>query len=304
MEIWGLILLLVRLLLYVGMVLVQGGLLYAMLFGRQMSEASRVHVVGLVRLGVVIGLGATCLRVPAAAANLGGDFASAFDPVFLGLMMETSLGLSSGLGVAGFVLAALLARVAGQGRRVASGLDVLLLAILLLAILLLAGTSAIHGHATSGGVMTGMLIMLHLFCVALWLGAFLPLHRLCRLAHDDPAVRTELGVIARRFAHVGGMAVLLLLVSGGGMAVYLTGSISALFTTGYGQALLVKLSLVVGLIGLAALNRFRLVPAISAGDRRAVVQLGWSIRLEMAGALVILVVTSFLTTSLALPMPL
>ena len=59
MEIWGLILLLVRLLLYVGMVLVQGGLLYAVLFGKQMSEASRVHVVGLVRLGVVIGLGAT-----------------------------------------------------------------------------------------------------------------------------------------------------------------------------------------------------------------------------------------------------
>ena len=297
MEIWSLILLLVRLLLYVGMMLVQGGLLYAVLFGRQMSEASRVHVVGLVRVGVLIGLGATCLRVPAAAANLGGDFASAFDPVFLGLMMETSLGLSSGLGVAGFLLAAVLVRVAG-------GLDVLLLAVLLLAILLLAGTSAIHGHATSGGVITGMLVMVHLFCVALWLGAFLPLHRLCRLAHDDPAVRTELGVIARRFAHVGGMAVLLLLVSGGGMAAYLTGSISALFTTGYGQALLVKLSVVVGLLGLAALNRFRLVPAISAGGTRAVAQLGWSIRLEMAGALVILAVTSLLTTSLALPMPL
>ena len=297
MEIWSLILLLVRLLLYVGMMLVQGGLLYAVLFGRQMSEASRVHVVGLVRVGVLIGLGATCLRVPAAAANLGGDFASAFDPVFLGLMMETSLGLSSGLGVAGFLLAAVLVRVAG-------GLDVLLLAVLLLAILLLAGTSAIHGHATSGGVITGVLVMVHLSCVAIWLGAFLPLHRLCRLVHDDPAAHTELGVIASRFAQVGGMAVLLLLVSGGGMAAYLTGSISALFTTGYGQALLVKLSVVVGLLGLAALNRFRLVPAISAGDRRAVVQLGWSIRLEMAGALVILVVTSFLTTSLALPMPL
>ena len=297
MEIWSLILLLVRLLLYVGMMLVQGGLLYAVLFGRQMSEASRVHVVGLVRVGVLIGLGATCLRVPAAAANLGGDFASAFDPVFLGLMMETSLGLSSGLGVAGFLLAAVLVRVAG-------GLDVLLLAVLLLAILLLAGTSAIHGHATSGGVITGVLVMVHLSCVAIWLGAFLPLHRLCRLVHDDPAAHTELGVIARRFAQVGGMAVLLLLVSGGGMAAYLTGSISALFTTGYGQALLVKLSVVVGLLGLAALNRFRLVPAISAGGTRAVAQLGWSIRLEMAGALVILAVTSLLTTSLALPMPL
>ena len=297
MEIWSLILLLVRLLLYVAMMLVQGGLLYAVLFGKQMSEASRVHVVGLVRVGVLIGLGATCLRVPAAAANLGGDFASAFDPVFLGLMMETSLGLSSGLGVAGFLLAAVLVRVAG-------GLDVLLLAVLLLAILLLAGTSAIHGHATSGGVITGVLVMVHLSCVAIWLGAFLPLHRLCRLAHDDPAAHTELGVIARRFAQVGGMAVLLLLVSGGGMAAYLTGSISALFTTGYGQALLVKLSVVVGLLGLAALNRFRLVPAISAGGTRAVAQLGWSIRLEMAGALVILAVTSLLTTSLALPMPL
>ena len=73
-------------------------------------------------------------------------------------------------------------------------------------------------------------------------------------------------------------------------------------TTGYGLALSGKVVLVSGLLGLAALNRFRLVPAVDRGERRAAARLGLSVRLEMLGALAIILVTSLLTTSLALPM--
>ena len=147
-----------------------------------------------------------------------------------------------------------------------------------------------------------MLLVLHLACVAVWLGAFLPLHRLCRLAPNDPAALRELAQTGRRFAQVGSIAVALLLVSGGALAAFLTGSVSAMVTTDYGLALSGKVVLVSGLLGLAALNRFRLVPAVDRGERRAAARLGLSVRLEMLGALAIILVTSLLTTSLALPM--
>jgi putative copper resistance protein D len=72
-------------------------------------------------------------------------------------------------------------------------------------------------------------------------------------------------------------------------------------TSAYGQALLTKILLVAGLLGLAARNRFRIVPALRAGDLTAALRLRRSIDLEVMLALAILVVSSLLTSSLTLP---
>jgi putative copper resistance protein D len=95
-----------------------------------------------------------------------------------------------------------------------------------------------------------------------------------------------------------------LVISGGGFAAYLTGSLTALFTTAYGLVLLAKIGLVAGLLGLAALNRFRLVPDLRGGDISAAARLQTSINLEIAVVAVILTLTAVLTNALALPMPL
>ena len=207
-------------------------------------------------------------------------------------MLETTLGWSSLLAAAGFIMAVWLPRLAVKYHIPTGGLICLLIA----------SAFAVHGHATTGGMVTRLLLVVHLACVAVWLGAFLPLHRLCRLATDDPAALRELAQTGRRFAQVGGIAVALLLVSGGALAAFLTGSVTAMVTTGYGLALSGKVILVSGLLGLAALNRFRLVPAVDRGERAAAARLGLSVRVEMLGALAIMLVTSLLTTSLALPM--
>ncbi|HCD22142.1 MAG TPA: hypothetical protein DEQ79_11180 [Alphaproteobacteria bacterium] len=294
MEFWGLIIPFITLCLYAGMFLANGSILYGILFARYMTDASRTHLARVLAIGAWIGFGATCLRVPAAAGNLGGDLASAVDPQFMGLMMGTSLGLSTVLAALGFIMAATLPRVVEARRPIAGGVTVAVIA----------ASFAIHGHAVLGGLMTGLLLVVHLSCVAVWLGAFLPLRRLCMLADSDAPAHDELADIAHQFARVASWAVGALVISGGGFAAYLTGSLTALFTTAYGLVLLAKIGLVAGLLGLAALNRFRLVPDLRGGDISAAARLQTSINLEIAVVAVILTLTAVLTNALALPMPL
>ncbi len=68
-----------------------------------------------------------------------------------------------------------------------------------------------------------------------------------------------------------------------------------LWRTAYGQLLSVKLLLVVGLMGLAAKNRFTLVPQL-IGSPEIATRLARSIRPEMLLALLILVATAYLST--------
>ena len=64
---------------------------------------------------------------------------------------------------------------------------------------------------------------------------------------------------------------------------------------------MVKAGLVSGLLGLAALNKFRLVPALRRGETTAPLRLCRSIDWELAGVAAVLLATSLMTTSLLLP---
>ncbi|EYD77510.1 putative Copper export protein [Rubellimicrobium mesophilum DSM 19309] len=65
----------------------------------------------------------------------------------------------------------------------------------------------------------------------------------------------------------------------------------------YGRVLLVKLALVAGLVGQAALNRLRLTPALRRGDPDAPRRLGWSIVGEVGLVIGILIATATLGTT-------
>jgi copper transport protein len=71
--------------------------------------------------------------------------------------------------------------------------------------------------------------------------------------------------ILGRFSTAAAISVVALVVAGGTMAWIESGSLEALFTTTYGQLVLVKIALTLGVLAMAAFNRFRLVPAIVAG---------------------------------------
>jgi putative copper resistance protein D len=49
----------------------------------------------------------------------------------------------------------------------------------------------------------------------------------------------------------------------------MVGLLIILFTTGFGQALTLKLALVAGLLGLATINKLRFIPRLRSGDPNA-----------------------------------
>jgi putative copper resistance protein D len=81
----------------------------------------------------------------------------------------------------------------------------------------------------------------------------------------------------------------------------LLSDLRALATTGYGQALLIKLLFVGSVLTLAAANKLRFVPAMQAGDAKAARHLARSIEIETVVILVVMAATATLTTVLTLP---
>jgi putative copper resistance protein D len=213
------------------------------------------------------------------------------DPVLLGLVMKSPLGMASVLAGIGFAMITVMGRVKARGEQAAR---VVAAATVLLSL-------TVVGHATTLGAITGVLLALHLGGVAFWLGALLPLRQMC-VGAGNVASASVLADVAARFGWIAQRVVAVLIIAGVAYVAILTGSVMALLTSAYGLTLLAKIGLVAGLLGLAARNRFRIVPALQAGDLSAVRNLRDSIDREIIVALVILAMSSLLTSSLNLPM--
>ena len=89
------------------------------------------------------------------------------------------------------------------------------------------------------------------------------------------------------------LMVSLLIIAGGLMLLDLFDSINEIFSTGYGVVVLVKLSLVIVILGIAAINRVILTPKIAS--RKGVRQFRNSVKIEIFVAALILIVTTYLS---------
>jgi putative copper resistance protein D len=117
----------------------------------------------------------------------------------------------------------------------------------------------------------------------------------------EAATYAEAAKVGHRFGLVASFTVPALIIAGGYMSYTLVGSIAALTQTGYGQALIIKVVLVGVLLGLAAANKLRFIPKLSAGDSIAANHLAKSISVEWSVVLIVLAVTAVLTSNLTLP---
>ncbi len=144
---------------------------------------------------------------------------------------------------------------------------------------------AASGHAATAPsqVLTRPAMFLHGVGIAFWLGALAPLVALLRLR------KVAALPVVHRFSSVAVPLVAVLALTGLMLAVIQLESLGALWTTRYGVILCIKLALVALLLGLAALNRFRLTPALTRGDENP---LSRSVLAECAVALGILAVVA------------
>ncbi len=137
----------------------------------------------------------------------------------------------------------------------------------------------------------------HLLAAGAWLGGLMPLAYIIAMAcwPPSPDHSLEASNVLLRFSGMGCVAVAVLIASGLLNSWFLVGSFANLARTPYGQLLLVKLCLFAGMLTLAALNRYWLLPSLIRGN--AGQPAAWLVRLrnhilgeQALGLLVVLIV--------------
>jgi copper resistance protein D len=150
-----------------------------------------------------------------------------------------------------------------------------------------------HTVAHRERLLLASLLFAHLAIVAFWFGSLRPLRRLALNAAPAEAAR----VIAA-FSAAALWLVPLIAVTGAAMAVLLLPDLAALGRP-YGVLLLGKVGLFATLLGLAALNRQRLLPALARAEAGAAARLGRSIGVEYGLLCVVFAVTAVMSGALS-----
>ena len=264
-----------------------GSFLFSLHFAKHLTAEQQAYCDSLGYRSTLAGAVMSLLMVLSVAGNLGGDIASITNPLLLQLALKSKSGvgyLTAFMGFTGMLVAHRLRGYANKlGLLVSSGVIFL--------------SFTMSGHSQLGGVLTQSLLFIHLFGIAFWLGALLPFRWMC--LQSDPH---NLSIVAHHFG-VFAIGYVGLLISVGLCYAYLIlGNISLIFTTLYGNVLLIKIALVVALLSFGAFNKFKLVPTLEIKRARAVGQFRRSVQFEIALAIIIFTTSSLLTTSLKLPM--
>jgi putative copper resistance protein D len=276
----GLAAIITKFALYLGVMTAAGTVIATLMFRLDRTR-------GLAVAFAVLGLVATILAFSLRGANLTGGVSGMTDPEMLGLLWTTPVGT------------ALLLRLVGLGLLIAG----LFLGRFGIWVSVLGGIIAIWsfdhvGHVSGREIaLLDIALTLHLLAVSLWIGVLTPLKRLA----SSSATYAAVADVGHRFGVVAMITVPALIIAGGYMGYELVGSLEALITTEYGQALIIKVLLVGLLLGLAAANKLRFIPAVRAGNPAAATHLSKSISVEWLVILAVLGTTAVLTTNLTLP---
>lgn len=286
MDIWGGIAIVLKLALYIGLLgavgLVMIRAAYPVLVASILGQM-RAQIIGFAVVALLSSVVAFFVR----GAALTGEIGGMVDPEILALLWGTPVGDVVFLRVVGTIVI-----IAGMFVPRIGGL-----------ISLIGGTFAFWSFTKIGHVpelnMIGLrvLLLLHLMGLAFWVGVLGPLRHLSLM----PEHLKNAADLGHRFGRAAALIVPIVLGAGGVMAWMIVGEFSALFTTGYGRALLIKIGLVGGVLALAAAHKLWLVPSMRTGNPRAARHFARSIEIETLILLGALGVTAVFTSVLSLP---
>lgn len=223
--------------------------------GRHAPAIDRRVIGWLAALGVVITLAqfaATCL------AMTGNDMAALDREMLTFMAFETPMGISHIVRAAALGLLAVLWSTRRAGPVIAA-----------LAVVAL-GSLAWSGHAGASEAALGWVHRLsdvvHLVAGAIWIAALVMFARILLFDFEAPGALAAALTALERFSGIGAIIVGAILVTGSINLLAIVGidGLLATFATAYGRLLLLKIALFVAMLGLAGLNRWRLVPDIRA----------------------------------------
>jgi len=251
-------------------------------FARRLVRAAPV----LRRLGVRAGIGALAVlgvQVLFEPVHLAGEWSGLADSTMLRLFAEASTARALAVRIVGVACLVLGLRAASPRRQLLAPFG----SFLAVGSFLLTGHTAVSPRR----LLLAPLLFLHLSIVAFWFGSLWPLRQLTALEARADAAR----VIAA-FSAVAVWLVPVIALAGVTMAVLLLPDAAALRQP-YGLLLLGKVALFTLLMGLAALNKLRLTPALARSETYAPARLRGSIALEYVLIGVIFAVTAVMTGS-------
>ncbi|MDG2244482.1 MAG: CopD family protein [Rhodospirillaceae bacterium] len=154
----------------------------------------------------------------------------------------------------------------------------------------------VTGHAATAAPVWLMapMVAVHLFCAAFWIAALYPLAKTAQVAEV-----TEAGAVMTQFSERAVWTVGALFLSGAVITWTQVEGLQNMLTTDYGLRLTAKIAIFVMLLGLAAMNKMVLTPALEKGDAAASGKLRRSIKFEYAA--MVLIIGAAVSLTLATP---
>lgn len=227
------------------------------------------------------GMAFSALWLLASAAAMTGTSILAPDWSVVDILLrETMIGPLLGVRAVALLLLLLLVAVWRQGTGPPAGLA--LFATIAAATLAWSG----HAGATEGaaGTVHRFADVLHIIAASAWFGALLALLVKLSPGKPDAGKMQQAALMLHRFSTFGTLFVATLLISGTINSVMIVGlpNMPLLLDSLYGALLLAKLALFGGMLLLAALNRWRLTPALSrAADSQELASARTHLRLSL-----------------------
>ena len=266
---------------YLTLLQAAGGALYQATDGSRLEHSTR-GVRALIMRSAVACIAFTALHVTMEAGRMSGEMSGVFDGHLQRVAWQSALGAAASLRILGMALVA----VYGLREIGPTAVGRTIGAVTAMASLTLVGHTSTHPDRW----MLAPLLLFHLLVAAWWFGSLIPLAM---------AVRKESPVHARalvdRFSAIAVWLAPGLALAGVLMAVVITkGRYST--TDSYDLALTGKAFGFALLMGLAALNRWRLGPGVSTGGARAVHAFRFSVAIEFVVMSGVVVLTAVMTS--------
>lgn len=298
-SLWDLLDLFCKFLTYLGAASLAGTLFCLWLFKNEFGQL-RDDILVYMAGGAFLGFQGSLLRFFVQVGMVVDDgLVGMFDLGMAEIYIDSPIGDTTFFQLCGYALAFLLAirfrkEIRGNPHKSGQASLRFFYSAGLFAFLLLLFSFRFSGHISVLSMVSKIAIVLHYTAFAAWIGSLYPLYLL--------SFSNNISFIQSRVKAFGDKAVLIvfgLIAAGGYMLFELFVSIQGVFKTSYGLVILSKLSLVIAILGIAAINRIRLTPGLVSQNGVKLFRL--SVKIEILVAICILIVTTYLSTVVGPP---
>ena len=254
--------------------------LFIAMFGRTL-ELSLSPLRRITKLSAIAAIVLSVGQYALEAARMADDMSGIFDPSLQMMAMHSASSAVLAVRLLGLLLIAMTIARRDIGATASfTGVG------------LIAASFMLTGHTAASSLrwVLAPLLTIHVLIVAFWFGALIPLYLACM--REKSAIA---GQVTEAFSKIALWLVPGILGAGVVLGLLLVRHVAE-FRSGYGLSLIAKSTGFMLLLGLAALNKWRLGPAIATGDQRAIRWFRRSLRLEYVLIAAVLSITAMMTT--------